>query len=65
MTALLTWARKTTAALIVGLIGWATAITASDGGWSGITATGWIGLATVIATALGVFTIANVNPAKP
>ena len=48
---------KTVAALIVGAIGWATLVVQSSSG--PITATEWIALATVVATALGVFAIPN------
>lgn len=49
--------RKTIAAVVVGAIGWATAIVNSAP--THITATEWIMGATALATALGVFTIAN------
>ncbi len=48
---------KTITALITGLIGWGSAVVTSD--TTAITAAEWIMLATVIATALGVFSIAN------
>jgi hypothetical protein len=61
-TPILSKYRKTIAAVITGLIGWASAVVASDP--TAITATEWIMLATVTATALGVYSIANeeVNP---
>jgi hypothetical protein len=55
---------KTLAAVITGLIGWASAVVASDP--TAITATEWIMLATVTASSLGVYTVANTPPAgKP
>ena len=48
---------KTVAALVVGIIGWASAVVASDS--APITATEWIMLATVAATAIGVYSVAN------
>lgn len=49
--------RKTIAAVVTGLIGWATMVVASDS--SSITSTEWIALATVLATALGVYGVTN------
>lgn len=49
--------RKTVSAVVTGIIGWLTAVLASDD--SGVTGTEWIMLATIIATALGVYTFAN------
>lgn len=49
--------RKTIAALVTGLIGWATVVTQSDA--SAVTSSEWIMLATVVATALGVYGVAN------
>ncbi len=48
---------KTIAAVVVGVIGWATQVVNSSS--TSITAGEWIALATVIATALGVFAVAN------
>ena len=48
---------KTVAALVVGLIGWASAVVASAP--AAITATEWIMLATVVATAIGVYSVTN------
>ena len=48
---------KTVAALVVGVIGWATLVVQSAS--APITATEWIALATVVATAIGVFAIPN------
>jgi hypothetical protein len=49
--------RKTVSAVVTGLIGWATVVVVSDP--SPISAAEWIALATVLATALGVYTIRN------
>jgi hypothetical protein len=49
--------RKTLTALVTGGIGWATMVVQSAP--PGITATEWIAAATVGATALGVYAIAN------
>lgn len=49
--------RKTITAVVTGLIGWGTAVVQSAP--SGVTATEWIMLATVTATGLGVYGIAN------
>lgn len=49
--------RKTLAAVITGLIGWATAVITSD--VSHVTAAEWIMLGTVLATALGVYNVPN------
>lgn len=49
--------RKAVAAVIVGVIGWATAVVQSAP--TAISATEWIMLATVVATALGVYRVAN------
>lgn len=51
--------RKTIAAVVTGLIGWATAVVNS--GSASITATEWIMLATVMATALGVYSVTNAS----
>lgn len=48
---------KTLTALIVGLIGWATLVVHSAS--SSITADEWIQFVTVLATALGVYGVAN------
>lgn len=53
---------KTITAIITGLIGWATLVVNSDP--TKITASEWIVLATVLATALGVFTVANASSSK-
>jgi hypothetical protein len=52
--------RKTIAAVVTGLIGWATAVVQS--GTGGVTSTEWIMLATVLATALGVYGVTNSTP---
>jgi len=49
--------RKTIAAVVVGAIGWATLVTQSAS--SAITSGEWIAGATALATALGVYTVAN------
>jgi len=49
--------RKTVTAIIIGLLGWATAVVTSD--TTHITAPEWIGLGTALATALGVYQIPN------
>lgn len=49
--------RKTVTALVTGLIGWFSAVVASDG--PTVTSTEWIMLATIVATALGVYGVAN------
>lgn len=49
--------RKTIAAVVVGLIGWATVVIASP--VVKITASEWLMLATGLATALGVYTVPN------
>lgn len=49
--------RKTITALVTGGIGWATMVIQSAP--VHITATEWIGLATFVAIALGVYTIPN------
>lgn len=48
---------KTVAALVVGLIGWATLVVQSSS--APITASEWIALATVAATSIGVFAVPN------
>lgn len=52
--------RKTISALVTGAIGWATAVLASSSG--GVTSTEWIMLATIVATALGVYGVPNTPP---
>ena len=49
--------RKTIAALVTGVIGWATAVVQS--GPSAVSATEWIMLAVAVATAAGVYAIPN------
>lgn len=48
---------KTIAAIVIGAIGWASAVVTSAP--SAITAGEWIALATAVATALGVYQVAN------
>lgn len=48
---------KTITAVVTGLIGWASAVVTSD--TAPITASEWVMLATVLATALGVYSVAN------
>lgn len=50
--------RKTAAAAIVGVLGWAAQVTASPP--AAITAGEWVGLGTVLAVAFGVYAVANV-----
>lgn len=49
--------RKTIAAVVTGLIGWATVVVTSEP--TAITASEWNMLATVLATALGVYQVSN------
>ncbi len=49
--------RKTVAAVVTGLIGWATVVVVSEP--TNITATEWLGLAIALATALGVYAVPN------
>lgn len=49
--------RKTVAAVVVGVIGWATVVVASDP--TNITSSEWIQLAVAGATALGVYGVKN------
>jgi len=49
--------RKSITAAVTGLIGWATTVVTSAP--SAITASEWIGLATVMAVAVGVFGVPN------
>ncbi len=49
--------KKTITALVTGLIGWGTAVVVSTP--AAPTAAEWIGLATVAATALGVYGVSN------
>ncbi len=49
--------RKTITAIITGIIGWAAVVIASSS--NNITGAEWIALATVLATALGVFAVPN------
>ena len=48
---------KTVAAILIGIVGWATAVVYSPS--ASITAAEWVSLATVILTAAGVYQIAN------
>lgn len=49
--------RKTVTALVTGILGWVAVVIASDS--TAITSGEWYMLAVVIATALGVYQIAN------
>lgn len=49
--------RKTISAIVTGFIGWATVVVASDP--TAVTSSEWLMLATVLATALGVYTVEN------
>lgn len=51
--------RKTITAVVTGAIGWAAAVVVSDP--TAITASEWVMGATALATALGVYSIANDN----
>ncbi len=56
----MTWfnkARKTITAVVTGLIGWGAAVVVSPS--ASITASEWIGLATVLAIGLGVYGVSN------
>lgn len=56
--------QKAIAALVAGGVGWAGVVIASTP--TAITSSEWLGLAVVIATALGVYAVPNVPaPAKP
>lgn len=55
-------AKKTVTAVIVAVIGWTTLVVQSGSG--AITATEWIAGATMLAMALGVYTVTN-QPAVP
>jgi hypothetical protein len=50
---------KTIAAVVTGVIGWATLVVNSDP--SEITSSEWIVLATAVATALGVYAVPNLG----
>jgi hypothetical protein len=52
---------KTVAAVIIGSLGWATMVVHSASG--PITADEWLAGATVLATAVGVYTFSNTPPA--
>lgn len=49
--------RKAITALVTGTIGWAAVVIASPSG--PVSASEWLGLAVVVATSLGVYSIAN------
>lgn len=53
--------RKTITAVVTGLIGWGTTVVVSTP--TAVTAAEWIGLATVLAVALGVWGVPNEPPA--
>ena len=57
MLAKLAQYKKTVAAVVIGAIGWSTAVVNSPSG--PITSTEWIAGATALATAVGVFAWAN------
>lgn len=54
--------RKTLAAVVIGVLGWATAVVQSPAG--PVSASEWITLATVVVTALGVYAYPN-RPTAP
>lgn len=62
MNALLRTYKKTIASVVIGVLGWSSAVTVSDA--SDITASEWVGLVTVLATAVGVYQLAN-EPLEP
>lgn len=49
--------QKTITAFVTGLIGWGFVVVSSDSG--PITSSEWMGLAVAVATALGVYAVAN------
>lgn len=49
--------RKTITAIVVGALGWASVVITSP--VTQVTAAEWLGLATAIATAVGVYTVPN------
>lgn len=51
---------KTVAAVVTGVIGWATLVVNSPS--TAVTASEWIVLATVVATAVGVYVVPNADP---
>jgi hypothetical protein len=53
---------KTIAALIIGLLGWASIVVASEP--SQVTALEWVGLGTTLATATGVYQFKNETDTK-
>lgn len=53
------WA-KTVTALVVGLLGWGAMVVTSDP--SAVTASEWLALGVVGATALGVYSVPNSQP---
>ena len=54
--------QKTVTALVAGVIGWGAVVVASP--TNAITSSEWLGLAVVVATALGVYAVPN-DPPKP
>lgn len=60
MSAFLAAHRKTITAIVTGLIGWATVVVNSAS--ASITSSEWIMLATILATALGVYAVPNTTP---
>lgn len=59
----ITSVRKTIAALVTGMLGWATQVVTSDA--AQITAGEWIGFATVLAVTAGVYQVPNDQPGAP
>lgn len=49
--------RKTIVAVIIGVLGWAGTVVVSE--HSSVSAAEWLGLATAVATALGVYGVPN------
>lgn len=60
MLAALSKYQKMLAALVTGAIGWGAVVVSSPSG--PITSAEWLGLAVVVATALGVYAVPNANP---
>lgn len=50
---------KTITALVTGVIGWCAEVASLPGGFTHITAALWVQLATVVAIAIGVYSVAN------
>jgi len=55
--------QKAITALVTGLIGWFAVVISASPNSLHVTNSQWLGLAVVVATALGVYAIPNVPPA--